>query len=81
MCKNTRVGSHSLLRGPPGPGTEPGSPALQADALPAGPPEKPITCAPSLLCDIVLEAVGKAVRQVKETNGIHTGRDETTFHK
>ena len=43
MCKNTRVGSHSLLRGPPGPGMEPESPALQADALPAGPAEKPVT--------------------------------------
>ena len=66
MCKNTRVGSHSLLRGPPGPGMEPEFPALQADALPAGPAEKPVTRAPSLLCDIVLEALGKAVGQAKD---------------
>ena len=37
--KNTGVGSHSLLQGNlPNPGTEPGSPALQADSLPSKPP-------------------------------------------
>ena len=41
--KNTGVGSPSLLQGilDPNPGTEPGSPALQADSLPAEPPGKP----------------------------------------
>ena len=33
--KNTGMGCHSLLQGDlPDPGTEPGSPALQADSLP-----------------------------------------------
>ena len=36
--RNPGVGSHSF------PGVEPWSPALQADALPAEPPEKPLQC-------------------------------------
>ena len=40
--KNTRVGSHSLLRGIfPDPGIERRSPTLQADYLLSEPPEKP----------------------------------------
>ena len=40
--QNTAVGSCSLLQGIfPNPGTEPRSPALQADSLPAEPPGKP----------------------------------------
>ena len=39
--QNTRVGSHSLLQGNlPNPGTEPRSPALQADTLWSEPPGK-----------------------------------------
>ena len=38
--KSTGVGSHSLLQDLPHPGIEPGSPALQADALPSEPPGK-----------------------------------------
>ena len=42
--KNTWVGCHFLLQGifPGDPGTEPGSPALQADSLPSEPPGKSI---------------------------------------
>ena len=41
--KNIGVGGHALLQGNlPNPGTEPGSPALQADSFPAEPPGKPI---------------------------------------
>ena len=41
--QNTGVGSLSLLQGNlPNPGTEPRSPALQADSLPAEPQGKPI---------------------------------------
>ena len=37
------MGCHALLQGNlPNPGTEPGSPALQADSFPAEPPGKPI---------------------------------------
>ena len=37
------MGCHSLLQGIfPNPGTEPGSPALQADSLPFEPPRSPI---------------------------------------
>ena len=40
--KNTEEGCHALLQGNlPNPGIEPGSPALQADALPSEPPRKP----------------------------------------
>ena len=40
--KYTRVGCHALLQGNlPNPGTEPRSPALQADSLPSEPPGKP----------------------------------------
>ena len=40
--KNTRVGSHSLLRGDlPNPGIEARSAALQADSLPSELPGKP----------------------------------------
>ena len=40
--QNTGMGSLSLLQGNlPNPGVEPRSPALQADSLPAEPPEKP----------------------------------------
>ena len=41
--QNTRVGSLSLLQGIylPNPGIKPRSPTLQADSLPAEPPEKP----------------------------------------
>ena len=40
--KNAGVGCHFLLPGHlPDPGIEPGSPALQADALPSEPPVKP----------------------------------------
>ena len=39
--KNTGMGCHLLLQGNlPHPGTEPGSPALQADSLPTEPPGK-----------------------------------------
>ena len=39
---NTGVGCYFLLQGNlPDPGIEPGSPALQADALPSEPPSKP----------------------------------------
>ena len=41
--KSTRVGCHFRLLGNlPDPGMEPGSPALQADALPSEPPGKPL---------------------------------------
>ena len=40
--KNTGVGCHALLQGNlPNPGTEPGSPPLQADSLPSETPGKP----------------------------------------
>ena len=40
--KSSGVGGHFLLQGIfPNPGTESGSPALQADSLPSEPPEKP----------------------------------------
>ena len=40
--KNTGVGCHALLQGNlPNPGTEPGSPALQADSLSSETPGKP----------------------------------------
>ena len=40
--ENTRVGYHALLQGNlPDPGTEPGSPVLQADSIPTKPPGKP----------------------------------------
>ena len=40
--KNTGVGSHSFLQGIfPTQRSNPGSPTLQADSLPAEPPEKP----------------------------------------
>ena len=40
--KNTGVGCHSFLQGNlADPGTEPGSPALQADSLPSEPSGKP----------------------------------------
>ena len=43
--KNTWVGCHFLLQGDlPNSGIEPGSPTLQADALPCEPPGKPILC-------------------------------------
>ena len=39
---NTGVGCHFLLQGNlPDPGIKPGSPTLQADALPSEPPGKP----------------------------------------
>ena len=41
--KSTGVGSHSLLQDLPHPGIEPGSPALQADALPWEPSGKQAT--------------------------------------
>ena len=45
--KNIGVGSHSLFQGNlPNPGIKPGSPALQADALPSEPPGKPQKCLP-----------------------------------
>ena len=41
--KNTGMGCHNLLQGNlPNPGTEPRSPALQADSLPSEPPGKPL---------------------------------------
>ena len=41
LHQNSGVGSHSLLQGNlPDSGIEPGSPALQADALPSEPPGK-----------------------------------------
>ena len=41
--KNTGLSCHSLLQDWPDPGTELGSPTLQADSLPSELPEKPIT--------------------------------------
>ena len=43
LGKSPGVGSYVLLPGDhPDPGTEPGSPALQADSLPPEPPAKPL---------------------------------------
>ena len=48
--QNTGVGSLSLLQGIfPTKGSNPGSPALQADSSPAEPPGKPTVC-PCFLC-------------------------------
>ena len=40
--KNTGVGCHSFSRDIPDPRIEPGSPALQANALPSEPAGKPV---------------------------------------
>ena len=48
--KNTGVGCHSFLQGNlPDPGTEPGSPALQADSLLPEPPGKSLAVITFLL--------------------------------
>ena len=50
--KSTRVGYHFLLQGPSRSRIEPGSPALQADALPSEPPGRSIN---SFQKDFVLD--------------------------